>query len=83
MTGFEQKGCDLQMACETIPQATNRFKYSCEICCSRGLRISCDRCAIACTHEQVCAAIRDAEEERRQKQVERLKLNKKLVSIFG
>ena len=81
MTGFERKGCEIQMDAQTVPQAVRNFEYSCKVCCTRGIRISCDRCAIAVTHENVVAAILDAEEERRKQEVERAKAQKRLTFI--
>ena len=81
MTGFERKGCEFQMNSSTVAEAVKNFAYSCKVCCSRGIRISCDRCAIAVTHENVVAAIRDAEEERRRVEVERVKAQKRLGLI--
>lgn len=82
MTGFERKGCEIQMDSQTVSQAVKNFAYSCEVCCNRGIRISCDRCAIAFTHENVVAAILDAEEERRKQEVERAKAQKRLALAF-
>lgn len=76
MTGFERKGCELQMGCESVRQAVKTFEYSCNVCCMKGVRISCNRCAIAVTHENVVAAIQDFEEERRKKEIERAKARK-------
>lgn len=83
MTGFERKGCELQMACESVHQAVKTFEYSCNVCCTKGVRITCDRCAIATIHESVVAAIKDAEEERRQKEAERAKAQKLMVKRFA
>ena len=79
MTGFERKGCEIQMESQTVSQAVKNFAYSCEVCCNRGVRISCDRCAIAVTHENVVAAIHDAEEEYRKREVERVKAQKRMA----
>lgn len=79
MIGFERKGCELQMACETVHQAIKTFEYSCNVCCTRGVRLTCERCAIAATHENVVAAIRDFEEEKRLKEVERAKAQKAMA----
>lgn len=76
MTGFEAKGCELQMGSQTVQQAVKNFEISCKICCNRGICISCDRCAIAATHENIVAAIKDAEEVRRHQEVERAKAQK-------
>lgn len=82
MTGFERKGCELQMECESVRQAVKTFEYSCNVCCMKGVRITCDRCAIAATHENVVAAIQDFEEERRRKEVERAKAQKLMAKDF-
>lgn len=79
MTGFERRGCEIQMDSQTVPEATRNFEYSCRVCCNRGIRIDCDRCAIAITHENVVAAILDAEEELRRKEVENAKARKRLA----
>lgn len=79
MTGFERRGCELQMDCQTVSEAVRNFNYSCKVCCNRGIRISCDRCAIAVTHENVVADICDAEEARRKAEVERIKSHKRPV----
>lgn len=76
MTGFERRGCEIQMDSQTVPEATRNFEYSCRVCCNRGIRIDCDRCAIAIAHENVVAAILDTEEELRRKEVERIKARK-------
>lgn len=81
MTGFERRGCEFQMDSRTVSEARKNFAYSCDVCCSRGVRISCDRCAIAVTHKNVVAAIRDAEEEYRKREVEREKIQVRLAII--
>ena len=71
MTGFENKGCELQMECDSVYQAVKAFEYSCKVCCAKGVRVTCDRCAIAAVHENVVSAIRDFEDERRHKEAQR------------
>ncbi len=83
MTGFERKGCEIQMDSRTVSQAVKNFAYSCEVCCNRGIRISCDRCAIAVTHENVVAAILDSQEELRKREVERVKAQKRLAATVS
>lgn len=56
MTKFEQVGVNYQNDAESKEQANRSFRYSCECCCSRGLHIECDRCAIAVTHNLTIAA---------------------------
>jgi len=79
MTGFERRGCEFQMDSRTVSEAVKNFAYSCKVCCNKGVRISCDRCAIAVTHENVVAAIRDAEEEYRKREVESVKAQKRMA----
>ena len=56
MTKFEQIGVNYQNDAESKEQANRSFRYSCECCCTRGLRIECDRCAIAVAHNLIIAA---------------------------
>lgn len=56
MTKFEQVGVNYQNDAESKEQANCSFRYSCECCCTRGLRIECDRCAIAVAHNLTIAA---------------------------
>lgn len=53
MTKFEQVGVNYQNDAE---QANRSFRYSCECCCTRGMHIECDRCAIAVAHNLTIAA---------------------------
>ena len=55
MTKFEQVGISYQMESLTKQEALNNFQHSCYCCCMRGMRIECDRCAIAATHKHVVA----------------------------
>lgn len=57
MTKFEQIGVNYQYEAESKQQANRSFRYSCDCCCQRGMRIDCDRCAIACAHSLVIAAL--------------------------
>lgn len=56
MTKFEQVGVNYQNDAESKEQANRSFRYSCECCCTRGLRIEYDRCAIAVAHNLTIAA---------------------------
>lgn len=56
MTKFEQVGVNYQNDAESKEQANRSFRYSCKCCCTRGLRIECDRCAIAVAHNLTIAA---------------------------
>lgn len=55
MTKFEQVGVNLQYDAVSVRHANKNFKYSCDTCCSKGMRIECERCAIAATHAMVVA----------------------------
>lgn len=52
MTRFEENGVSIQYASRNKPQAVQSFRRSCDMCCSRGFRIDCDRCSIAYAHER-------------------------------
>lgn len=57
MTKFEQVGVSLQNEATTKYDARKNFSYSCRCCCNRGMRIECDRCAIAATYRMTIAAL--------------------------
>ena len=61
MTKFEQVGVNFQYDATSIEQANRSFAYSCNCCCHKGMRIDCDRCAIAHTHNLVVACLADKE----------------------
>lgn len=63
MTKFEQTGTNYQNSAETKEQANRSFHYSCECCCTRGLHIECDRCAIAVAHSLTIAAFESTSKE--------------------
>ena len=56
MTKFEQVGANYQYTANSKEEAGRSFRYSCRCCCERGMRIECDRCAIAVAHDLVIAA---------------------------
>lgn len=56
MTKFEQVGVNYQNDAESKEQANRSFRYSCECCCTHGMHIECDRCAIAVAHNLTIAA---------------------------
>lgn len=56
MTKFEQVGVDLQYDALSVRDAVKSFRYSCKVCCRRGMRIDCDRCAIRATHDMTVAS---------------------------
>ncbi len=60
MTRFEQVGVNLQYDAVSVRQAKKSFKYSCDVCCCKGIRLTCDRCAIATTHAMVVAGFETA-----------------------
>lgn len=53
MTKFEQVGVNYQYMADSIKDADKSFQYSCHCCCTRGMRIECDRCAISVAHNLV------------------------------
>ena len=56
MTKFEQVGVNMQYESTTKEIAQQKFSRSCECCCNKGLRINCDRCAIATVNQLVVAS---------------------------
>ena len=55
MTKFEQVGVNFQYDAPTKEAAIKAFKYSCNCCCTKGMHIDCDRCAIATAHSMIVA----------------------------
>lgn len=63
MTKFEQVGINYQYDAEDIKSANKAFEYSCNCCCNKGMRLDCDRCAIAHVHNLVVAYFNDKKGE--------------------
>lgn len=63
MTKFEQVGVNYQYNANNIQEANKSFNYSCQCCCNKGMRIDCDRCAIAHVHNMVVACFNDMNKE--------------------
>lgn len=61
MTRFEEIGVEIQYGAASKRKAQVSFRYSCNVCCNRGMQIDCDRCAIACAHETVVESFKDLE----------------------
>lgn len=61
LTKFEQVGVNYQLDSASKQEANRNFRYSCRVCCNRGMRIECDRCAISATHDAVVAALETAQ----------------------
>lgn len=59
MTKFEQIGINHQYEARNKDEANKSFARSCECCCKKGVRIECDRCAIANTHTLIVAYFED------------------------
>lgn len=55
MTKFEQVGINYQYAAATKEMANKSFAHSCNVCCNKGIRLDCDRCAISQCHNLVVA----------------------------
>lgn len=55
MNKFEQIGVNLQYDATNKEQALRAFRYSCECCCTKGMWLNCEHCAIHCTHQLVMA----------------------------
>lgn len=62
MTKFERIGVSYQNEAESKKQAQKSFAYSCNCCCTRGIHIDCDKCAIAQAHHLTIAYFDSIEE---------------------
>ena len=56
MTKFEQVGINMQYESPTKEIAIQKFSRSCECCCTKGIHIDCDKCAIETVHKLVMAS---------------------------
>jgi len=56
-----------QEAALTKRDAINAFNISCNICCSRGIKMDCDRCEVKNYHELIVAVFEDLESIKKQK----------------
>lgn len=52
-TKFETIGVERQYQSVDAKESNRNFSISCNICCRKGLRIDCDKCAIAVAHEAI------------------------------
>lgn len=68
MTKFEQRGIQFQYDASNKEQAQKSFAYSCDCCCTKGMRIECDHCAINCTHQMIIAYFDDKMRNTKSKQ---------------
>ena len=59
MTKFETIGVKSQLDAETKQQAMRSFQWSCNCCCYKGMKLDCDRCAIAQVHRETIAIFDD------------------------
>lgn len=51
---FEAIGVSRQYNAKNKREANRQFSNSCEHCCSKGILLECDRCAINYTHNLIC-----------------------------
>lgn len=59
MTKFEQIGINYQYDATSIQEAQRAFKHSCNCCCNKGIKLECDKCAIANVHNMIVAYFND------------------------
>ena len=59
MTKFETVGINNLMNATNKETLINRFSWSCNCCCAKGMRIECDRCAIAYNYNILMAIFED------------------------
>lgn len=55
MCKFETIGTERQYESASKYEADRNFRISCTICCTRGMHICCDKCAIAVAHDLMTA----------------------------
>lgn len=59
MTKFEQIGVNRQYDSDSKHEATRAFNRSCEVCCNKGMHITCEKCSIAYVHSLVIATFEE------------------------
>lgn len=59
MTKFETVGVNYQYEANSIHEANKKYAYSCNCCCSKGIHLSCEHCAIEQAHNMVVAYFND------------------------
>lgn len=64
MTKFETIGVSMQYDACSKANASKKFKQSCNVCCSHGIQLQCDHCAIKAAHELTMAILSDIEREK-------------------
>ena len=55
MTKFEQVGVTYQYEATNTQEAIKSFSNSCDCCCTKGIHLDCDRCAISAAHKHIVA----------------------------
>ena len=62
MCKFENIGVQRQYESADKRESDRNFHISCNICCTHGLHINCEKCAIAVAHEAVQIALAERSE---------------------
>ena len=55
MTKFETIGVNRQHDACSEHEARKYFEHSCNCCCAKGMKLNCDKCAVAYVHSLVVA----------------------------
>ena len=50
---FESRGIEYQYNARTPQMALRAFATSCNICCTRGMQLDCDKCGIEAVHNSI------------------------------
>lgn len=54
-------GVNYQFDANNTIEAHKAFEHNCKCCCNKGIRLDCDKCAIAYTHNLIVAFFADKE----------------------
>lgn len=82
MTYFEQTGVKLQEASDSVREAEQKFRYSCKLCCQKGLTIECERCAINNAHNLTVSVLMDIEADRRRRYEEEFRKSRQILIVI-
>lgn len=61
MTKFETVGVNHQYNSSNTYEANKAFEHSCNCCCTKGIKLECNRCSIAFVHSLLVAHFSDKE----------------------
>lgn len=81
MTVFEELGIKKQYESESRRDANRNFRYSCYLCCCRGVKIDCNRCAIQIANDEINEIYDEIEKNRNRTEFKRVSTKPTVYSV--